>query len=382
MTMRLIHTSDWQIGKAFGFADDAVREVLRDERLQAIGRLGRLAQEQGASAVLVAGDVYDVAAPSDRTLQQPIERMRQFPAIEWHLLPGNHDPHTPNGLWDRLRRGSLPDNVRLHLTADPAPLCAGAAFVVPAPLTRRHASGDPSACMDEAATPDGAIRLGLAHGSMRSFGRDDATTHNLIAPDRAERAGLAYLALGDWHGAQEFGPRSWYSGTPEPDGFDLGGGGGGEALLVDIDGPRALPGVSRHRTGRFTWRREQAILHGPTDIDVLETRLRGLDPDPSAVLVALRVEGALSLAARDAFEQVIRQGVGSALRALRVDDSALGVEPSAADLKLIENAGFVRSAAERLARAAENAADPKRDVAAGALQRLYVLYKRGEERVG
>ncbi|MBV9310440.1 MAG: metallophosphoesterase, partial [Solirubrobacterales bacterium] len=126
MNMRLIHTSDWQIGKAFGFADDDVREVLRDERLQAIGRLGRLAQEQGASAVLVAGDVYDLASPSDRTLQQPIERMRQFPAIEWHLLPGNHDPHTPNGLWDRLRRSSLPDNVHPHLTGDPTELCGGA----------------------------------------------------------------------------------------------------------------------------------------------------------------------------------------------------------------------------------------------------------------
>ena len=37
--MRLIHTSDWQIGKPFGFADDAVREVLREERLQAIGAI-------------------------------------------------------------------------------------------------------------------------------------------------------------------------------------------------------------------------------------------------------------------------------------------------------------------------------------------------------
>jgi DNA repair exonuclease SbcCD nuclease subunit len=381
MNMRLIHTSDWQIGKPFGFADDAVREVLREERLQAISRLGRLAESQGAAVVLVAGDVYDLAAPSDRTLQQPIERMRQFPGIEWHLLPGNHDPHTPNGLWDRLRRGSLPDNVRPHLTTDPAPVANGAAWIIPAPLARRHAACDPTACMDAVSTPEGAIRLGLAHGSMRSFGHDETSTHNLIAPDRADRAGLAYLALGDWHGAQEFGSRSWYSGTPEPDGFDLGGGGGGEALLVDIEGCRALPSVTRHRVGRFVWRREHAFLHGPTDIDVLETRLRGLDHDPSGVLVALRVEGALSLAAREAFEHAIRQGVGSALRALRIDDGDLRIEPSPADLKTIEHSGFVRIAAERLAQVAEDAADPRRDLATAALQRLYVLHKRREERV-
>jgi metallophosphoesterase superfamily enzyme len=62
--MRLIHTSDWHVGKAFRFADDATRAVLRDERLEVISRIGRLAEEHGVSAVLVAGDTYDVTAPS------------------------------------------------------------------------------------------------------------------------------------------------------------------------------------------------------------------------------------------------------------------------------------------------------------------------------
>nr|WP_321984574.1 metallophosphoesterase [uncultured Lichenicoccus sp.] len=387
--MRVVHTSDWQIGKAFGFADDATRAVLHDERLEVIGRLGRLAQEHAASAVLVAGDVYDMADPSDRTLRQPIERMRQFPGLEWHLIPGNHDPHTPNGLWDRLRRGSLPANVRLQLDGqaqaigDAGP--AGAAFVVPAVLTRRHALGDPTAGMDAVATPEGAIRLGLAHGSLRQFGNEDSTTHNLIAFDRADRAGLAYLALGDWHGAQSIGSggsgsRSWYSGTPETDAFDTGGGGGGEALLVQVDGPRALPEVTRHRVGRFTWRQETATLNGVTDIDLLDTRLRGLHADLSTLLVSLRVEGALSLSAREAYERRIRGDAASALRALRLDDSGLRPLPSAADLEAIDHAGFVRVAADRLARLAADPANPQRDIAAAALQRLYVLHMRRADR--
>ncbi len=151
--MRLLHTSDWQIGKAFGFADDATREVLRDARLEAISRLGRLGQESGAAAVLVAGDIYDVAAPSDRTLRQPIERMRQFPGLEWHLIPGNHDPHTTGGPWERLRRGGPPENVHLHLTPAASPVGDGAAWIVPAPLTRRHAAGDPTEAMDAGANP-------------------------------------------------------------------------------------------------------------------------------------------------------------------------------------------------------------------------------------
>jgi DNA repair exonuclease SbcCD nuclease subunit len=377
--MRFVHTSDWQIGKTFRFADEA-SQVLRDERLDAVNRIGHLARAQGAPAVLVAGDVYDVETPSDRTLRQPIERMRAFPDIEWHLIPGNHDPHTPRGPWERLLRlqqaDGLPANIHLHLTPEPVPMADGGAWLLPAVLTRRHAAADPTGPMDTAATPDGAIRIALAHGSITSFGTDAASTHNLIAFDRPERAGLAYLALGDWHGAQEMGARCHYSGTPETDDFGTGGAGGGDALIVEIDGPRATPNITPHRVGRFTWHRLDVPLHNATDIDVLETRLRGLSADLGAALVWLKLTGTLSLAEREAFENRIGQGVGSALRVLRLDDTALLPRPTAADLEAIDHAGFVRSAADTLASRAADAADPDQALAAAAVQRLYVLHMR------
>ena len=376
--MRLIHTSDWQIGKAYGFADDATREILRNERLEAIGRLGQLAQQHGAATILVAGDIYDVAAPTDRTLRQPVERMRQFPGVTWHVIPGNHDPHTQSGPWDRLSRMGLPDNVVPHLTPAPADLGDGSAFLVPSVLTRRHAAGDPTKAMDQAATPGGAIRIGLAHGSLTSFGSEPGDTHNLIAFDRPERAGLAYLALGDWHGAQLMGQRAAYSGTPEPDGFDLGGRGGGEALLVEIDGPRALPAISFLSTGRYAWRREKATLDGDESVALLETRLRGLNADLSHLLVYLQIAGQLSVEGLAAFERDIREGVGSAVRALRIDDGDLHLRPSAADLAALARVGAAGMAASRLAARAVDAADPQQDLARAALQRLYILYSRQE----
>jgi DNA repair exonuclease SbcCD nuclease subunit len=232
--------------------------------------------------------------------------------------------------------------------------------------------------MVNAPTPEGAIRIGLAHGSIASFGTDDSSTHNLIAGDRPEQAGLAYLALGDWHGAQAVGQRCWYSGTPETDDFGNGGGGGGEALVVDVAGPNAVPVVIRHRIGRFAWVRIEATLHNATDVDILETRLRGLSPDLGTVLVWLRATGALSLAEREAFENRIRNGLGSALRVLRTDDSGLLPRPTAADLEAIDHAGFVRAAADNLAALAADPNDPDRDIAADALQRLYVLNMREE----
>jgi hypothetical protein len=376
--MRLIHSSDWQVGKAYGFVDDATREILRNERLEAIVRLGQLAQQHGAGTILVAGDIYDVAAPADRTLRQPVERMRQFPGVAWHLIPGNHDPHTLSGPWERLTRMGLPDNVHLHLAPEPADLGDGSAYVVPAVLTRRHAAGDPTGAMDRTPTPEGAIRIGLAHGSLTNFGSDPGATHNLIAFNRPERAGLAYLALGDWHGAQLMGERAAYSGTPEPDGFDIGGRGGGEALLVEIAGPRALPSISFLPTGRYIWRRESATVADDGGVAVLEARLRGLHSDLGHLLVQLKAVGTLSVKGREAFERDIRGGVGSALCALRIDEVDLHLQPSAADLAALSRVGVVGVAASRLALRAADPTDLQRDLAQAALRRLYVLHARQE----
>ena len=70
MTLRLIHTSDWQIGKVFRFVDNATMGLLQEARLRAITRLGELAGEKGAQHILVAGDVYDMQALSPRSLNQ------------------------------------------------------------------------------------------------------------------------------------------------------------------------------------------------------------------------------------------------------------------------------------------------------------------------
>ena len=137
MGIKLLHTSDWQIGKVFRFVDNATMGLLQEARLKAITRLGELAGKHGIRHILVAGDVYDMEAMSPRSLNQPLERMRGFTGVQWHLLPGNHDPHRPNGLWDQLLRRGLPDNVHVHIVAAPVIFEDNAAVLLPAPLRYR-----------------------------------------------------------------------------------------------------------------------------------------------------------------------------------------------------------------------------------------------------
>lgn len=375
--MRFIHTSDWQIGKTFRLVDDETLAILRSERLEAISRIGRLAQEHGACAVLVAGDVFDVTGVSLTTLLQPIERMRQFDGVEWHLIPGNHDAHGTDGPWERLLRTSVPENVKLHTRPEAQQIRGSSVWVLPAILTQRHSLVDTTLLMDTMSTPEGALRIGLAHGSVRSFGSTDASTNNLLAIDRAAKADLVYLALGDWHGGVQIDERTWYSGTPEPDGFAKGGDGGGSVLLIDIDeekGSSQVPVVTPLATGRFIWREEATTLNEATDIAALDARVRSLDPDLSRVLLRLEVNGALDLPARERFEGTIRTGLGSALRTLILNDIGLLIKPTTADLESIDHMGFVRAAADRLAAMAADAHNTDHELAAAALQRLYLLH--------
>lgn len=370
---RVIHTSDWQIGKVFRFVDEKTMGLLQRARLDAITRIGQHAQAQDARCVLVAGDVYDMEALAPQSLMQPLERMRAFEDVAWHLIPGNHDPHRPNGLWDQLTP-RLPPNVHVHTAPEPAEIGDGAAVLLPAPLHRKQALEDPTAFMDGVATRPDLPRIGLAHGSITSFDTHGTSTHNLIAPDRPARANLAYLALGDWHGQKQINARCWYAGTPETDAFDVDGGGG--ALLVALGGPHDAPAVTPLDTGTYTWQRRRVHIASHDDIEQLADTLRNAADTPERLLVDLTVEGTLSLAARRSFEETIETSVAAALCHLRVHDANLLAEPTRADLDSIDRGGFVRTAAERLLEQAETCDGETGRLAEHALRRLYLEHKK------
>lgn len=366
--MRFIHSADWQIGKPFrNFGDK--ESVLRQARLDAIETIGRLARDEGAAQVLVAGDLYDTDAPAQKTLQEPLERMRGFPALAWHLIPGNHDYHRGNGLWDRAAALGLPSNVHIHLSPEPVPL-GDDAVLFPAPLRRRSEVNDLTEWMDTAESATGQIRIGLAHGSVTGFG-SDSEAKNPIAPDRAKRASLDYLALGDWHRTMSIGPATWYAGTPEADRFNSQE--TGQVLLVDIAGPGATPVVTPRRTGQYRWLAQQETLSGGEDLAPLEARLRGLDDLPR-LLMRLTVAGTLDLAARAELTGRLRT-LEAAMLWLESDLAGLHLRPTAEDLEQIDFQGVLREAAELLKAEAENPALPaaQRRRAEEALVQLFVM---------
>lgn len=366
--MRLIHTADWQIGKPFRTFGE-IEPVLRQARLTAIENIGKLAKAENVEHVLVAGDVYDSDAPAQRTLQEPLERMRRFPGVNWHVISGNHDPHRGNGVWDRVLRAGLPANVHLHLAPEPA-LLGDHAVLLPAPMRRKSEASDLSEWMDGAATAPGLLRIGLAHGSVTGFD-SGGEANNPIAPDRAKRAGLDYLALGDWHRTMKIDDRTWYAGTPEADRFnsqDVG-----QVLLVEIAGAGATPKVTAVRTGAYSWRAVSETVSDSGDISAIEARLRAL-PEPSATLVRLDIASHLPLMGRKELDSRLAGLAAAFLHLdLRLDD--LRVRPNLADLEAIDFGGVLREAADRLKDLSEdqNATLAERRSAENALIELFLM---------
>ena len=378
MAFRFIHTADWQIGKVFRFVDGAEMGGLQLARLEAITRIGKLAEEHHARHVLVAGDVYDHATPSPHTRNQVLERMRAHPSVQWHLLPGNHDPYQPNGLWDQLRTRGLPDNVHAHTESACAIIEQDVAVLLPAPLHHRRTLDDPTEWMDNHPSAPDLIRIGLAHGAVHGFDTDEEQRANPIDRTRPQLARLDYLALGDWHGELQVNERCWYSGTPETDSFQTRG--RGTALLVEIAGPNELPRVTPLSTGQYHWESLNERIEDPEDIDLLEHNLRNLNGDLNRTLVDLRLSGALSLADLQHFEERIVEGTAAALYHLRIDREQLFPEPTDDDLDSIDPGGIVRAAADKL-RAIVDSGGSDADLARAALHRLYIEHKKLESRL-
>ena len=367
--MRIIHTADWQIGKSFRRFGEK-EELFRVARLAVIKSIGKLAEAQEVEHVLVAGDIYDNDAPSQKTLREPLERMRDFPSVHSHLLPGNHDPHRPKGVWDRVRQGTPSPNVHLHLAPEPFDL-GGNAVLLPAPLTRKSELRDLTEWMDDVETPAGAIRVGLAHGSVTGFGTDGEAP-NPIDPTRPQSARLSYLALGDWHRTVEVGPSIWYAGTPEPD--RAGSQEVGQVLLVELEGSGAPPRVTPHVVGSYHWLTREERLDDTTDLEDFETRLRAL-PDLSTTVLRLILKGALPLSGLADLRRRC-EGLEAALLHLEVDYDKLAARPTEADLEAIDFSGVLRQAAERLKAlpgdASKDAAERRR--AEDALVELYLRF--------
>ncbi|MFE7382900.1 exonuclease SbcCD subunit D [Streptomyces zhihengii] len=232
--MRLLHTSDWHLGRSLH------RVSMLDAQAAFLDHLVAAVHEHEADAVLVAGDVYDRAVPPLAAVELFDRALHRLAAdgVPTVMISGNHDSAR------RLGVGSgLIERAGIHLRTDPAgcatpvllsdehgPVaCYGLPYLEPA-LVRERLGAERTAHEavlaaamervreDLAGRAPGTRSVVLAHafvaGGEESDSERDITVGGVAAVPAGVFHGVDYVALGHLHGAQTVTDRIRYSGSP------------------------------------------------------------------------------------------------------------------------------------------------------------------------
>jgi exonuclease SbcD len=236
--MRLLHTSDWHIGRSLHGT-----ELLAEQEAVLSGLAAVVAAER-VDAVLVAGDVYDRAVPSaDATavLDRVVGRLLAAGAAVV-LTPGNHDSArrlgtfsgllSAAGLHVRAATGRLDEPV---LLADEHGDVALYGLPFLEPEVARHElglDGEPGRARTHEAVLGAAMERVRADLFLRPGTRSVVLAHAFVGGGVASDSerdicvggvdlvpasvfdGVDYVALGHLHRPQTLTPRVRYSGSP------------------------------------------------------------------------------------------------------------------------------------------------------------------------
>ena len=276
--MRILHTSDWHIGRTFhGYPTlDALREVL--------DALAASVREHDVDVVLVAGDVFDSAAPSADSFALLTDALRAISDAGAQIIvtSGNHDSVARLGFQSTLLRAGV------HVITDPASVGTpitlsdasgpvhfyGIPFLEPALV--RHLWTDPDGERTPVRTQREALTqaMGLVRADLDARGERERSVvlAHCFAAGMEPTPGLErdiqqggldvvplsvfdgpdYVALGHIHGRQQLSERARYAGAPlhysfgeqhKPRGawlVDLDAAGLAEVQWLDLPVPRPL----------------------------------------------------------------------------------------------------------------------------------------------
>jgi len=368
-SIRFLHTADWQLGLSAGHIPGDAGAIVRRERMQTLRRIGAVARETKAELIVVAGDVFEHHGLRPATLRGFFEAMEQI-AVPIYLLPGNHDPLSSDALYlSDLWRRECPRHVHVLGSREPVIVREGVALLG-CPLLERNTLGDATAHLTPEFGPSGHVRIGVAHGGIKEFLErlsGDKPLYNAILADRAARARLDYLALGDWHGLLRIDDRTWYSGAPEATRFEEKE--PGYVLEVEIDGPGAAPRVTPHRASGLLWREAVFTFHGDADITTLERFLEG-PGRRDTTLLKLTLAGRIDASMGARLGDILSKARDRFLY-VRVRDEQLQMVLGEADLANLPTEGWLAQVVERLRGEVEGTSEAERSMALRLFQSLH-----------
>ncbi len=204
----IVHTSDLHLGADSLLTDDVSGNV------PVLRQVLSTAREQQADLVILAGDTFDHNRQRARLLEE-VSAVMADAGLPIIILPGNHDPLTPDSVYRRPEFSNAGNVHVLGLTADTGDF----------PELDLEIWGRPHVdYLDMMPLPEPPERrtrwqLAVAHGHYveEERGSEVLLGSWLIRQENLTTSGADYVALGHWNRAVQVGDQqvpAYYSGSP------------------------------------------------------------------------------------------------------------------------------------------------------------------------
>lgn len=349
MSVRFLHTADWQLGMTRHFLKDEAQARFTTDRFDAICELGRVAKHECCEFVVVCGDVFETNQVDRKTVARACDALTSI-AVPVFLLPGNHDAFDAGSVFrSPTFLAKVPEHVSVLGDCVPREVRPGVE-VVGAPWTSKRPLVDLVDAAASALVPrPGVLRVLVGHGAVDTLSPDQ-NNPALVSLARAEAALAAgryhFLALGDRHSLTRVDQagRVWYSGSPVATDFDEVH--PGQALVVELseDSVHTAP----HQIGSWRFVDQKFDVMNHADIDAFERWLGALEAKTRTV-VRLALRGSLTLQQNARLHEVITHSRDLfASVELWARNTDLVVVPEDADFAELALSGFAEDAVVKL----------------------------------
>lgn len=267
---KFLHTADWHLGIKYAKLG-ANAEKAREIRVETAKKLMESAKKNAVNFIIIAGDLFDNNDVDRRLVNVAASIIKGAEPISVYILPGNHDPLTRDSLyldpsWDSI------DNAIILKNKEKIYIPKLDVTLYPCPVTQKQTREDLTAGIR---VINESISIGIAHGNLQIKGFVEDPNFP-INPDRVEKSGLDYLALGEWHSL--FMPQEKdkvvhmvYPGTPETSKF--GESNSGKAVIVEIENHGAKPIIQEIDVGTMKWEEWRREISSINDIKHIETEI-------------------------------------------------------------------------------------------------------------
>jgi exonuclease SbcD len=303
MTHKIFHAADLHLGMAFRGKSTSVKDVLKEDRFNALQNIVNDANSNEASFLVLAGDTFDTVNVSQEVIARAVKILGGFLGEAVLVLPGNHDWYefAENTLWQKFKRAAakLPKIQVLHLEEVYTFELNDTKFnFYPGCCLSQHSAEHAIGWIQNEEKDLSAFNIGIAHGNVAGMALDTEGDYFTMGEQDFNNAGLDLFLLGHVHvpfpvvSPVLTKPTYFMPGTSSK--FSMGKKGNGTYWVIESDGKTFKSADLRvsSEIEHLDWSYE--TVNSAFEVDQLITKIQALPAEMR--LLRLHISGRLTSA--------------------------------------------------------------------------------------